>query len=54
MYIPAVNTDYVFPECLYLNKVKRVKEGNKATKSAENSLAASLLMVSSENVFGKY
>lgn len=34
-----------FPACLYLNKVKRIKEGNKA--SAENSPAATLLKVSS-------
>lgn len=40
-----------FPACLYLNKVKRIKEGNKA--SAENNLAASLLKVSSGNVFEK-
>lgn len=53
MFIPMVNTDYVFPACLYLDKVKRIKEDNKATKSTENSLAASLLTVSSENVFGK-
>lgn len=53
MFIPMVNTDYVFPACLYLHKVKRLQEGNKATKSAANSLAASLLTVSSGNVFGK-
>lgn len=40
-----------FPACLYLNKVTRIKEGNKA--SAENNLAASLLKVSSGNAFGK-
>lgn len=52
-FILMVNTDYVFPACLYLHKVKRLREGNKGTKSAANSLAASLLTVSSGNVFGK-
>lgn len=53
MFIPGVNTDCVFPACLYLNKVKRIKEGNKTTKATENRLAASLLTVSSENVYEK-
>lgn len=38
-----------FPACLYLNKVKIIKEGDKA--SAENSLATSLLKVSSGSVW---